>query len=303
MDNKRFTSHWEELGESCQKICFKEIDFKDLMVSPKFGISPDSSDSWRLTRSRPSQLSSGFTPFRDQKISVQDSPFFTIPGSFQEKTRIQGQKPDLFQAKAERIRPNDPEAVGLGERRTQEPEIVVHTSRISSPNNRNISPTQIEHNLVTPERNLKSDALWLQMSQFAEQTQKQFSELKEIHERMKKFTASMEKIVKPLQERHAQLKKSSEVTNKRFSQVFEEQHHIKRNRDFLDHEINKLFSVYHNMRPQPQGHLIHNSYQQEDLKPDAILVNKAKSQSQYQDGDNISFSKRKALKQLPEASR
>ncbi|MBW0492546.1 hypothetical protein O181_032261 [Austropuccinia psidii MF-1] len=34
MGNKRYSleSHWEELGESCQKICLKEIDFKDVMV-------------------------------------------------------------------------------------------------------------------------------------------------------------------------------------------------------------------------------------------------------------------------------
>ncbi|MBW0465997.1 hypothetical protein O181_005712 [Austropuccinia psidii MF-1] len=44
------------------------------------------------TRSRPTQLFSGFTPFRHQNISGQESPFFTIPGSFQEKTRIQGKK-------------------------------------------------------------------------------------------------------------------------------------------------------------------------------------------------------------------
>ncbi|MBW0482630.1 hypothetical protein O181_022345 [Austropuccinia psidii MF-1] len=122
------------------------------------------SDSFRLTRSRPKQLSSGFTPFRNQQISGQESPFFTIPGSFQEKTRIQGKNQDLFQPKAERVRPNDPEAVGLGERSTQEPEIAVHTSRISSPINRNITPTQIEHNVVTPESNLNSDLLWLKMS-------------------------------------------------------------------------------------------------------------------------------------------
>ncbi|MBW0585081.1 hypothetical protein O181_124796 [Austropuccinia psidii MF-1] len=121
---------------------------------------------------RPKQLFSGFKPFRHQQISDQDSPFFTIPGSFQEKTRIQGQKQDLFQPKAERVRPNDPEAVGLGERTTQEPEIDVHTSRISSPTNTNITPTQTEHNVVTPESNLNSDRLWLQMSQFSEKTQK-----------------------------------------------------------------------------------------------------------------------------------
>ncbi|MBW0469864.1 hypothetical protein O181_009579 [Austropuccinia psidii MF-1] len=64
---------------------------------------------------------------------------------------------------SERVRPNDPEAVGLGERSTQEPEIVVNTSRISSPNNRNITPPQNEHNVVTPEIDSNSDALWLRM--------------------------------------------------------------------------------------------------------------------------------------------
>ncbi|MBW0527111.1 hypothetical protein O181_066826 [Austropuccinia psidii MF-1] len=41
MDNKRFNlaSHWEELGASCQKICHKEIDFNDLMVTTK-GFNP-----------------------------------------------------------------------------------------------------------------------------------------------------------------------------------------------------------------------------------------------------------------------
>ncbi|MBW0478247.1 hypothetical protein O181_017962 [Austropuccinia psidii MF-1] len=201
------------------------------------------SDSFRLTSSRPNQLSSGFTPFRNQQISGQESPFFTIPGSFQEKTRTQGQKQGLFQPKAERVRPNDPESVGLGERSTQEPEIVVHTSRISIPINKNITPTQIEHNLDTPKSNLKSVALWLQTSQFAEKTQKQFTELQESHERMKTLTASMEKVVKTLQEVQAQLIKASEETNKRLKQVFEEQHHSKRDRDCLDQYISKLFNV------------------------------------------------------------
>ncbi|MBW0592219.1 hypothetical protein O181_131934 [Austropuccinia psidii MF-1] len=37
MDNKRFNlaSHWAELGASCQKICLKEIDFRELMVITK----------------------------------------------------------------------------------------------------------------------------------------------------------------------------------------------------------------------------------------------------------------------------
>ncbi|MBW0488496.1 hypothetical protein O181_028211 [Austropuccinia psidii MF-1] len=101
------------------------------------------SDSFRLTRSRPNQLSSGFIPFRNQQISGQESPFFTIPGSFQEKTRIQGQKQEHLQPKEERVRLNDPEGVRFGERSEPEPEVVVHNSRISSPINRNITPTQI----------------------------------------------------------------------------------------------------------------------------------------------------------------
>ncbi|MBW0520058.1 hypothetical protein O181_059773 [Austropuccinia psidii MF-1] len=156
------------------------------------------SDSFRLTRSRPTRLSSGFTPFKNQQFNDQESPFFIIPGGFQEKKRIQGGKQDLSQPKAERVRPNDPETVGFGERSAQEQEVVVNHSRISSPSNRNITPTQIEHNSVSPESNLNSDALWLQMSQYSEQNQNQFAELEASHERMKKLTASMDKMVKPL---------------------------------------------------------------------------------------------------------
>ncbi|MBW0564792.1 hypothetical protein O181_104507 [Austropuccinia psidii MF-1] len=150
-------------------------------------VNPDRaySDSFMLTRSRPNQLSSGFTPFRNQKISDQESPFFTIPGGFQEKKRIQGEKQDCFQPKAERVRPHDPEFVGFSERSAQEPEVVLNHYRISSPSNRNINPTQIEHNSVSSESKLNRDAMWLQMSQYAEQTQNQFKELEGSHERMK----------------------------------------------------------------------------------------------------------------------
>ncbi|MBW0472045.1 hypothetical protein O181_011760 [Austropuccinia psidii MF-1] len=170
-NNQRMESHQEVQtpgGEGNQ-------DKGELSHYPSYRrtVEPDRaySVSFRLPRSRPNQLSSGFTPFRHQQINDQESPFFTIPGSFQEKTRIQGQKQDLLQPKAERVRPNDSEAVGLGERSTQKPEIVVNTSRISGPTNRNITPTQTEHNVVTTESNLNSDKLWLQMSQFAVQTQ------------------------------------------------------------------------------------------------------------------------------------
>ncbi|MBW0494833.1 hypothetical protein O181_034548 [Austropuccinia psidii MF-1] len=204
-------------------------------------------DSLRLTRSRINQLSSGFTPIRNQKISGQEEPIFTISGSFQEKIRIQGHKQDLFQPKEEIVRPNHPEA--------------------------------IEHNVDIPESNIKGDALWLHVSQFSEKTQEKFAELQESHERMKTLTASMEKIVKTLQEGHAQLSKSSEETNKRLNQVFDEQH-----RDCLDQDVNKLLNVYHNMKPQQQGHVMDNPYHQEDIKTDAIFFNKARSPSQYQDG-------------------
>ncbi|MBW0526945.1 hypothetical protein O181_066660 [Austropuccinia psidii MF-1] len=94
------------------------------------------------------------------------------------------------------------------------------------------------------------------MSQYAEQTQKQFAELEESHERMKKLTASMDKVVKTLQEGHAQLNKASEDTNKRLNLVFEEQAHSKRDRDCLDPDINKSFNVHHNLKPQPQGQVM-----------------------------------------------
>ncbi|MBW0477144.1 hypothetical protein O181_016859 [Austropuccinia psidii MF-1] len=56
------------------------------------------------------------------------------------------------------------------------------------------------------------------------------------------------------------------------------------------------------MKPQPQGHVMENTYHQDDIKPDVMLINKARSPSKYQDGDNMSDLEREALKQLPEAS-
>ncbi|MBW0503430.1 hypothetical protein O181_043145 [Austropuccinia psidii MF-1] len=140
------------------------------------------------------------------------------------------------------------------------------------------------------------------MSQFAEKAQKKFAELEASCERMKKLTASIYKIVKNLQEGHAQWSKASEETPKRLNLVFEEQNHRKRDRDCLDQDINKLFNVYHNMKPQPQGHVINNPYHQEDIKPAAMLLNKARSPSQYQDGDNMSYSEKEGLKHLAGAS-
>ncbi|MBW0494146.1 hypothetical protein O181_033861 [Austropuccinia psidii MF-1] len=111
---------------------------------------------------------------------------------------------------------------------------------------------------------------------------------------MKSLTASMDKIVKTTPERHAQMNKASEETNKRLNLVFAEQHHSKRDRDCLDQDINKLFNVYHNMKAQPQGHVMDNPYYQDYIKPDVMLVSKARSPSQYQDGDNMSYTEKEA---------
>ncbi|MBW0567956.1 hypothetical protein O181_107671 [Austropuccinia psidii MF-1] len=108
------------------------------------------------------------SPVASQNSGKKDQcPRVTIlhnPRRFTGEDKDTRAKEDLFQPKAERVRPNDPEAVEFGDRSAQEPEVVVHNSRISSSINRNITPIQIEHNVVTPESNLNSDALWLQMS-------------------------------------------------------------------------------------------------------------------------------------------
>ncbi|MBW0557349.1 hypothetical protein O181_097064, partial [Austropuccinia psidii MF-1] len=118
------------------------------------------------------------------------------PRKFPGEDKDTREKQDHLQPEEERVRTNDPEAVGIGERSAEKPEVVVNNSRISSPINRNITHTQIEHNVATPESNLNSDAPWLQMSQYADQSRKQFAELEASHERMKILTASMDKIVK-----------------------------------------------------------------------------------------------------------
>ncbi|MBW0533404.1 hypothetical protein O181_073119 [Austropuccinia psidii MF-1] len=93
----------------------------------------------------------------------------------------------------------------------------------------------------------------------------------------------MGKIGKTLQEGHAQLSKASEETNKRLHQVFEEPNHCKRDRDCLEQDIKKYFNVYQNMKPQAQGHVLDDPYHQEDIKTEALFVNKARSTSEYQD--------------------
>ncbi|MBW0492328.1 hypothetical protein O181_032043 [Austropuccinia psidii MF-1] len=113
---------------------------------------------------------------------------------------------------------------------------------------------------------------------------------------MKALTASMDKFFENLEEGNAQLSNASEETNKIPNQVFEEQHHCKRDRDCLDQEINKFFNVFQNIKPQPKGYVLDDPYHQEDIKPDALLVNEEGSSSQYQDGDNMSTFEKEASK-------
>ncbi|MBW0526809.1 hypothetical protein O181_066524 [Austropuccinia psidii MF-1] len=56
------------------------------------------------------------------------------------------------------------------------------------------------------------------------------------------------------------------------------------------------------MKPQPQVHVMNNPYHQDYIKPDTMLITMARSPSRYQDKDNMSYSEKEALKQLPEAS-
>ncbi|MBW0505512.1 hypothetical protein O181_045227 [Austropuccinia psidii MF-1] len=53
------------------------------------------------------------------------------------------------------------------------------------------------------------------------------------------------------------------------------------------------------MNPQPQGHVLEDLYHHEDIKPDPFLVNKERSPSQYQDGDDMLYFENEALKKLP----
>ncbi|MBW0533825.1 hypothetical protein O181_073540 [Austropuccinia psidii MF-1] len=54
------------------------------------------SDSHRLTRSTPNQLSSYFTPFRNQQISGQESPLFILPGGSRRRQGHKGRNKTSF---------------------------------------------------------------------------------------------------------------------------------------------------------------------------------------------------------------
>ncbi|MBW0586833.1 hypothetical protein O181_126548 [Austropuccinia psidii MF-1] len=111
------------------------------------------------------------------------------------------------------------------------------------------------------------------------------------------------KTIHTLQEDYIELYKASEYSKRRLNQVLEEHNHCKREREYLDQDIDKLFNFCQKMKPQTQGHVSGSGpYHQQDIKPDSLLVNKATSSSKYQDGDNMSYTEKEGLKQLPEAS-
>ncbi|MBW0468911.1 hypothetical protein O181_008626 [Austropuccinia psidii MF-1] len=222
MDNKRFNlaSHWAELGASFQRICLKVIEFKDLMVLTK-GWNP--TRQFRLLEARENRI-------RENQATIQAiEEQLTQTGPTQITSGSQGAGQISFPVASYHSETN--KSVTRSHHSSQFQEVSRRRQGYKGKNKttfnqrkresdpmiqkllylvRNITPTQIEHNAVSPESNLNSDALWLQMSQYADQTQKQFSELEESHERMKEFRAYMDKIVKTLQEGHAQLSKASE---------------------------------------------------------------------------------------------
>ncbi|MBW0543310.1 hypothetical protein O181_083025 [Austropuccinia psidii MF-1] len=133
-----------ELGASFQKICLKEIDFKELMVITK-GWNPTrqlrllelranrigenqatiQAIEEQLTQTGNTKIPSGLqgegqissqvaSYHSETNRSVTRVTIFHNPRTFQENTRIQAQKQDHLQPKEKRFGPNHPEAVGFG---------------------------------------------------------------------------------------------------------------------------------------------------------------------------------------------
>ncbi|MBW0486074.1 hypothetical protein O181_025789 [Austropuccinia psidii MF-1] len=205
-----------ELRASFQKICLREISFKDLMEITR-GWNP--TRKFRLLEERATRIRENEATIQAIEQLNQTGPNLIPSGSQgvdQTNSPVDSHHSGIRRSVAKIHHSSQSQVVY---RRRQEYKGKNKTSfsqrqkEISSPNNRNINPTQDGHSVVTPESNINSYALCLKMSQFAEKTQKQLEELQESHERMKTLTASMDKILKTFQEGHAQLSKASEETN------------------------------------------------------------------------------------------
>ncbi|MBW0501963.1 hypothetical protein O181_041678 [Austropuccinia psidii MF-1] len=132
-------------------------------------------DSFGLTRSgKPAKPPSIFTPLRNQKFSVQESPFFEIPGDSQWKRRTIGKEKYSFQPEAEGVRPNNPEAVRFSGGSVQKQQIIVNTTDIiNCPTIRNSITTQNEHSVLTPESSISRNVLCKRLAQFSDHTQRE----------------------------------------------------------------------------------------------------------------------------------
>ncbi|MBW0548659.1 hypothetical protein O181_088374 [Austropuccinia psidii MF-1] len=209
----------------------------------------------------------------------------------------------LLSTRGRKVRSYDLELVGSAKRSTKKQQTVVNTSNeASSPIIRNDISTQIKHNFVILESTISSNTLWLKFSQFVEQTQKESERLHENISRLQEFYTLQTKTINTFQEDYTKLSKASEERKRRLNQVLEEQNHCKRGREYLNQDIDKLFNVCQDIKPQTQGNVLDNPYHQGEINPDALLENKPRSTSQYQDGYNMTYSEKEAVKQLPEAS-
>ncbi|MBW0527805.1 hypothetical protein O181_067520 [Austropuccinia psidii MF-1] len=87
MDYKRFNlaSHWEELGASFQKICLKEIDFKDLMVIPR-GWNP--TRRFRLLGARAQRIRDNQATMKDIEEQLTQTGPTQIPSGSQRAGQI-----------------------------------------------------------------------------------------------------------------------------------------------------------------------------------------------------------------------
>ncbi|MBW0473213.1 hypothetical protein O181_012928 [Austropuccinia psidii MF-1] len=116
------------------------------------------------------------------------------------------------------------------------------------------------------------------MSQFAEKTQKQFAELKAIHERLKKSTASLDKIVKNLQELHAH-KGVAEVAKKTNScQICGSTDHYAKNCPKANEKVYAIEKVLEEESPTKEsssdsmGDAIREQYDEEQEPREEFLV-------------------------------
>ncbi|MBW0584151.1 hypothetical protein O181_123866 [Austropuccinia psidii MF-1] len=87
MDNKRFNlaSHWAELGASFQKICLKEIDFRDLMVMTN-GCNP--TRQFRLLEARENRVRENQATIKATEEQLTETGDTQIPSGSQEAGQI-----------------------------------------------------------------------------------------------------------------------------------------------------------------------------------------------------------------------